>query len=58
MYKIICIKGIRLPGGASGKEPACQCRRCKRSGFEPYQEDPLEVFFTSLQIPTGSHGDP
>ena len=44
MYKIICIKGIRLPGGASGKEPACQCRRCKRSGFEPYQEDPLEKY--------------
>ena len=22
-----------FPGGASGKEPACQCRRCKRLGF-------------------------
>ena len=22
-----------LPGGTSGKEPACQCRRCKRSWF-------------------------
>ena len=21
--------------GASGKEPACQCRRCKRCGFHP-----------------------
>ena len=24
-----------FPGGASGKEPACQCRRCKRLGFDP-----------------------
>ena len=23
------------PGGTSGKEPACQCRRCKRCGFMP-----------------------
>ena len=22
-------------GGASGKEPACQCRRHKRPGFDP-----------------------
>ena len=25
-----------LPGGASGKEPACQCRRLKRLGFSPW----------------------
>ena len=24
------------PGGASGKEFICQCRRCKRLGFNPY----------------------
>ena len=24
------------PGGASGKEPACQCRRRKRLGFDPW----------------------
>ena len=23
-------------GGASGKKPACQCRKCKRHGFEPW----------------------
>ena len=23
------------PGGASGKEPACQCKRDKRWGFNP-----------------------
>ena len=25
-----------FPGGTSGKEPACQCRRCKRGGFDPW----------------------
>ena len=25
-----------FPGGATGKEPACQFRRCKRSGFDPW----------------------
>ena len=24
-----------FPGGPSGKEPACQCRRCKRCGLDP-----------------------
>ena len=27
-----------FPGGASGKEPACQCRRCKRHEFDPESE--------------------
>ena len=27
-----------FPGGASGKEPACQCRRQKRSRFDPLKE--------------------
>ena len=25
-----------FPGGTSGKEPACQCRRHKRQGFNPW----------------------
>ena len=25
-----------VPGSASGKEPACQCRRCKKRGFDPW----------------------
>ena len=33
LYKEIIKKGF--PGGASGKEPACQCRRCKRGGSIP-----------------------
>ena len=24
-----------FPGGTTGKEPACQCRRCRRHGFNP-----------------------
>ena len=30
-----------FPGGASGKEPSCQCRGYKRHGLNPW-EDPLE----------------
>ena len=25
-----------FPGGASGKEPACQCQSCKKCGFDPW----------------------
>ena len=25
-----------FPGGAIGKEPVCQCRRCRRCGFHPW----------------------
>ena len=25
-----------FPGDASGKEPTCQCRRCKRHRFYPW----------------------
>ena len=25
-----------FPGSASGKESTCQCRRCKRQGFDPW----------------------
>ena len=25
-----------FPGSASGKEHACQCKRCKRRGFDPW----------------------
>ena len=25
-----------FPSGSAGKEPACQCRRCKRRGFNPW----------------------
>ena len=32
-----------FPGGASGKEPTCQCRRHKKTWVQPLgREDPLE----------------
>ena len=36
-----CFKKQKLvyqgfPGGDSGKEPVCQCRRCRRCGFDPW----------------------
>ena len=27
---------VVFTGGASGKESACKCRRCKRRGFDPW----------------------
>ena len=43
---------LSFPGGASGKELACQCRRCKRPRFDPWagkipcrkKEQPTPVF--------------
>ena len=32
-YFLVCSQGF--PGGPRGKEPACQCRRGKRHGFDP-----------------------
>jgi len=29
-------RGLALSGGAGGTEPACQCRRRKRRGFDPW----------------------
>ena len=48
-----------FPGGISGKELACQCRRCKRHGFDPWVRkipsrrpwQPTPVF-----LPEESHG--
>jgi len=30
------IRLLGFPGGASGKEPACQCRRHRSHGFAPW----------------------
>ena len=48
-----------FPGGASGKEPDCQCGRLKRCGFDPWvgeipwrrEWQPTPVF-----LPRESHG--
>ena len=50
---------LHFPSGASGKESACQCRRCKRCRFEPWVRkipwrrkwQPAPVF-----LPGESHG--
>jgi len=48
-----------FPGGTSGKETACQCRRCKSRGFDPWvrkipwkrARHPTPIF-----LPGESHG--
>ena len=35
-YCLCLITSLCLPGGISGKEPFCQCRRHKRLGFDPW----------------------
>ena len=42
------IRNTGFPGGASGKEPTCQCRRQKRHGFAPWIG----------KIPEDGHGNP
>ena len=45
---------LGFPGGASGKEPACQCRRCKRHKFDPWVGKILqrkECQLTSVFLP-------
>ena len=32
----VTLRYLGLPGGASGKGPACQCMRCERWGFDPW----------------------
>ena len=48
-----------FPGGASGKEPACLCRRCKRHGFNPWvRKIPWRRAWqpTLVFLPGESHG--
>jgi len=50
---------LGFPGGTSGKEPTCQCRKHKRHGFDPWVRkipwrrawQPTPVF-----LPKESHG--
>ena len=44
----VSVSEAHFQGGANGKEPACQCRRCRRSGFDP----------GSGRSPGGGHGNP
>ena len=63
MYLTMC-----FPGGTSGKEPTCQCRRRKRCRFDPWvgkmpwsrEWQPTPVFlagkFYGQRSLTGVHG--
>ena len=49
-----------FPGGTSGKDPTCQCRRHKRCGFNPWVgQIPWEKAQqpTSVFLPGESHGE-
>ena len=53
---------LALPGGACGKEPACQCTRYKRCGFDPWVGEipwrrawqPTPVFLPGESLGQGS----
>ena len=59
MYMCLVERTKGFPGGTSGKEPACQCRRHKRHGFDTWVRkilrnrkwQPSPVF-----LPGKSHG--
>ena len=37
LFLKICLKiNLGFPGGTTGKQPPCQCRRCKRHRFDPW----------------------
>ena len=51
--------GLGFPGGASGKESACQCRRHKRHRFDPWiGKIPWRMAWqpTPVSLPGNSHG--
>ena len=44
---------VGFPGGTSGKEPACQFRRCRRREFDPWRR---KLQHTPVFLPGKSHG--
>ena len=36
MFFNSCSVTYVFPGGPNSKKPACQCRKCKRPGFDPW----------------------
>ena len=49
-FKLPCYLSWGFPGGASGKEPTCQCRRWKSHGFHPWVK--------KESMAGGGHGNP
>ena len=60
LFSTHCVLSIQgFPGGASGKEPACQWRRCKRYRFNPWgRKIPWRKAWqaTPVYLPVESHG--
>ena len=60
IFEKYCLIGF--PGGASDKEPTCQCKRCKRYGFNPWVRKipwrrkwhPTPVFLPGKSIDRGA----
>ena len=58
-YLIKCIHILGFLGGASGKEPPCECKRCQRCEFHPWI---LKILWrrewrpTPVFLPGDSHG--
>ena len=53
------VRDMGFPGGASGKEPACQCRRFRGYGFAPWVGKipwRREWQPTTVSLPGESHG--
>ena len=56
------LRCLGFPGGASGKEPTSQCRRCKRHGFDPWvgkipwrrAQQPTLTFLTGESLDRGT----
>ena len=60
IQKCVLKSEILTAGVASGKEPTCQCRGCRRCGFNPLDwEDLLEkgMAATPVFLPGESHGE-
>ena len=61
MEKYVCVcvcVHTHKPWASSGKEPTCQCRRCKRHGFNSWvRKTPWRMAWqpTSVSLPGESH---
>ena len=58
-YRDLSMQCLGFPGGVSGKEPACQCKRHNRHRFDPWVgKIPLRRVWqsTPVFIPGESHG--
>ena len=57
-FSIVLTTPLKLPRQHSGKESACQCRRCKRLKFDPWVRTPWsrKRQRSPVSLPGKSHG--